>query len=61
MAKYYVAVFKAPDDWTPARNTIKDSCNAVGIVRGVEIKKLQAEKLIEVSPEVLNNLTNGNG
>ncbi len=56
--KYYIAVFKAEDDWTPARNTIKDSCNAVGIVKGVEIKRLQAEKLIEVSPEVLNNLIN---
>ena len=37
--RYYIAVFEAEDDWKPARNTIKDSCNAVGIIKGVEIKK----------------------
>lgn len=56
--RYYIAVFEAEDDWKPARNTIKDSCNAVGIIKGVEIKKLQAKKLVEVSPEVYNNLVN---
>ena len=56
--KYYIAVFEADDDWKPARNTIKDSCNAVGIIKGVEIKRLQAKKLVEVSPEVSNKIVN---
>lgn len=56
--KYYIAIFEADDDWKPARNTIKDSCNAVGISKGVEIKKLQAKKLVEVSPEVYNKIVN---
>lgn len=56
--KTYIAVFEASDDWKPTM-TIKDSCVATGIAKGVELKKIQAKRLVEVSPDTLNQILNG--
>lgn len=50
--KTYIAIFETSDDWRPT-NTIKDSCIATGIVKGIELNKIQAKRLLEVDPNKL--------